>query len=105
MTSAQFQYSLESESEVAQSCTTLCDPMDCSPPGSSVHGIFQARMLEWVASFLLLGIFLTHGSSMRLWCLLHRQVDSSPLRYVGGPEEGRFMKYGIPVSHQSDDIK
>ena len=34
---------------VAQSCRTLCDPMDCSPPGSSVHGISQARMLEWVA--------------------------------------------------------
>ena len=37
------------ESEVAQSCLTLCDPMDCSPPGSSVHGIFQARVLECVA--------------------------------------------------------
>ena len=36
-------------SEVAQSCLTLCNPMDCSPPGSSVHGIFQARTLEWVA--------------------------------------------------------
>ena len=35
--------------EVAQSCPTLCDPMDCSPPGSSVHGIFQARVLEWGA--------------------------------------------------------
>ena len=35
----------ESESEVALSCRTLCDPMDCSPPGSSVHGIFQARIL------------------------------------------------------------
>ena len=35
-------------SEVAQSCLTLCDPMDCSLPGSSVHGIFQARILEWV---------------------------------------------------------
>ena len=35
--------------EVAQSCPTLCDPMDCSPPGSSVHGILQARILEWVA--------------------------------------------------------
>ena len=32
-----------------QSCPTLCDPMDCSPPGSSIHGIFQARVLEWVA--------------------------------------------------------
>ena len=39
----------ESESEVAQSCPTLCDPMDCSRPGSSVHGIFQARILKWVA--------------------------------------------------------
>ena len=39
----------ESESEVAQSCPTLSDPMDCSPPGSSVHGIFQSRDLEWVA--------------------------------------------------------
>ena len=39
----------ESESEVAQSCPTLCDPMDCSPPGSSVHRIFQARVLEWGA--------------------------------------------------------
>ena len=34
---------------VAQSCLTLCDPMDCSPPGSSVHGILQARVLGWVA--------------------------------------------------------
>jgi len=34
---------------VAQSCATLCDPIDCSPPGSSIHGIFQARILEWVA--------------------------------------------------------
>ena len=34
---------------VAQSCPTLCDPVDCSPPGSTVHGIFQARILEWVA--------------------------------------------------------
>ena len=37
------------ESEVAQSCLTLSDPMDCSLPGSSVHGIFQARVLEWGA--------------------------------------------------------
>ena len=41
---------------VAQSCLTLCDPMDCSPPGSSVHGILQARTLEWVAIPLSRGI-------------------------------------------------
>ena len=40
---------VKSESEVPQSCLTLSDPMDCSPPGSSIHGIFQARVLEWGA--------------------------------------------------------
>ena len=40
---------VRSESEVAQSCPTLSDPMDCSPPGSSIHEIFQARVLEWSA--------------------------------------------------------
>ena len=40
---------VKSESEVAQSCPTLSDLMDCSLPGSSIHGIFQARVLEWVA--------------------------------------------------------
>ena len=40
---------VKSESEVAQSCPTLSDPMDCSPPGSSIHGIFQAKVLEWGA--------------------------------------------------------
>ena len=52
---------VKSDSEVAQSCPTLSDPMDCSPPGSSVHGVFQAGVLEWGAvddsSFLLLADF------------------------------------------------
>ena len=39
----------ERENEVVQSCPTLCNPMDCSLPGSSIHGISQARVLEWVA--------------------------------------------------------
>jgi len=50
---------VQSESEVAQSCPTLSDPVDCSLPGSSIHGIFQARVLEWGAtafSLPLLGI-------------------------------------------------
>ena len=47
-TEGPFTATRESESEVAQSSPTLCDPMDCSLPGSSVHGIFQARVLEWV---------------------------------------------------------
>ena len=43
-------YTIESESEVAQPCPTLCDPMDCSKPGSSIHGISQARILEWIVN-------------------------------------------------------
>ena len=55
----------ESESEVAQSCLTLCDPMDCSLPGSSVHGIFQARVLEWAAIS-----FSRWSSQLRDWTLV-----------------------------------
>ena len=51
----------ESESEVAQSCPTLCDPMDCSPPGFSVHGILQPRILEWVAMLSSRGSFQPRG--------------------------------------------
>ena len=40
---------VKSESEITQSCPTLSDPIDCSPPGSSIHGIFQAKVLEWGA--------------------------------------------------------
>ena len=47
---------VKSEREVAQSCLSLRDPMDCSLPGSSVHGIFQARVLEWGAIALLVVI-------------------------------------------------
>ena len=55
----------KSESEVAQSCPTLSDPMDCSPPGSSVRGFFQARVLEWGAiAFSGLGLQLPLTSSV-----------------------------------------
>ena len=47
--SSEVEYESESEREVTQSCPTLCDPVDCSPPGSSIHGILQATILEWVA--------------------------------------------------------
>ena len=57
-------HGLKSKSEVAQSCLTLCDPMDCSLQGSSVRGIFQARLLEWVCHFLIQGIFPTQGLNL-----------------------------------------
>ena len=69
---------LESESEVAQLCLTLCDPMDCSLPGFSVHGIFQARVLD-CCHFLLQGIFLTQGSNPGL---LHCRQTLYPLSHL-----------------------
>ena len=60
----------ESESEVAQSCLTLCDTMDCSPPDSSIHGIFQARVLEWLA------ISFSRGSS--------RPRDRTQVSHIAG---------------------
>ena len=60
---ARISFKYESESEVAQSCPTLCDPVDCSSPGSSVHGILQARILEWVAISFSRGISPTQGSN------------------------------------------
>ena len=52
---------VKSESEVTQSCLTLSDPMDCSLPGSSIHGIFQARVLEWGAIALQNNINISGG--------------------------------------------
>ena len=52
---------VKSESEVTQSCATLHDPMDCSAPGSSIHGIFQARVLEWGAISLSTRLLLCLG--------------------------------------------
>ena len=66
------------------SCTQLfCDPMDCSLPGSSVHGISQARILKWVASLLLQGICPTQGSNPRL---LHCQANSFNTEPPGKPQ-------------------
>ena len=62
----------------AQLCPILCDPMDCSPPGSSVHKILQARVLEWVAISYSRGIFPTQGSNQSLLHHLHWQADSLP---------------------------
>ena len=67
---------------VAQSCLPLCDPMDCSPPGSSVHGILQARILEWVSPSLLQGIFLTQESNPGLPHCRHILYHLSHQRYV-----------------------
>ena len=63
----------------SQSCPTLCDSMDCSPPGFSVHGTSQARRLEWIAISSSRRIFPPQGLSPCLLHLQHWQVDSLPL--------------------------
>ena len=66
-----FSHLFETLCSVTQLCLTLCNPMDCRPPGPSVHGILQARILEVGCHFLIEGLFQTQGSSMGLLCLLH----------------------------------
>ena len=61
-----------------QMCLTLCDHMDCSPPGSSVRGILQARILEWVCHFLLQEIFPTPGIEPRSPALASGFVTTEP---------------------------
>ena len=63
----------------------LCNSMDCSPPSYSVHGVLQARILEWVARPSSRGIFPVQGSNPGLLCLLHGQVVSLPLEPPGKP--------------------
>ena len=67
----------ESEIDVAQSCPTLSDPMDCRLPGSSVHGIFQARVLEWVAiAFSGVRQYGATNTFAFLWVLKHKDSDN-----------------------------
>ena len=78
-----------------QSCLTLCDPLDCSPPGSSVHGDSPGKNTDVGCHDLLQGIFLTQGSNLSLLRLLHWQAGSLPLMPPAKPlcvESGRKKK-------------
>ena len=70
---------VKSESEVTQSCLTLSDPMDCSLPGSSVHGICQARILEWVAIAFSAYTAAAAAKSLQSCLTLCDPIDGSPL--------------------------
>ena len=76
-----------------QVCLTVCNSIGCSLPGASVHGISQARILEWIAVPSSRGIFPTQGSNLSLLCLLHWQVGSVPLVPPGKP----YCRYGSVV--------
>ena len=91
---------VKSESEVAQSCLTPNNPMDCSPPGSSAHGIFQARELEWGA----IAFSVCIASSAILWITIMVTVFpmvASPAAYIpwNGPKAlvPQYLGYN-PVS-------
>ena len=75
---------------VAKLCLTLCDPMDCSPPGFSVHGILQERLLEWVTMPSSKGSSQPRDQTSDLLCLLHWQVGSLPLVPPGKPSVAYF---------------
>ena len=83
---------------VAQSCPTLCDPMVCSPPGSSVHGILQARILEWVA------MPSSRGSS---WVKDQTRVSCTAGRFftIWATREalGRLISVSVPSLHRVSD--
>ena len=80
---------VKSESEVAQSCPTLSDPVDCSLPGSSAHGIFQARVLEWGAiAFSYLGINLpkeTKHLYSKNYKILMKEIEDDTNRWNDMP--------------------
>ena len=79
------------ESEVAQSCLTPSDPMDCSPPGSSIHGIFQASVLERGAIAF---------SEIDIYMMLKKNSNHK----IGSPKEKRYMigtKKLVPVTNNA----
>jgi len=69
---------VKNESEFAQSCPTLSDSMDCSPPGSSIHGIFQARVLEWGAIAFSLSLSL----SLSLYIYMYTYIRICVCKYI-----------------------
>ena len=74
---------VKSESEVTQLCPTPSDPMDCSPPGSSVHGIFQARVLEW-------GAFASSETKAESWS---NGLKNITLHCLNGEGNGNSLQY------------
>ena len=89
---------VKSESEVAQQCPTLLDPMDCSLPGSSVHGIFQARVLEWGAIAFSLGCLYLVTKICRRFEDFTQNPSSPQMSHIlgymkGKPEQFRKTNY------------
>ena len=86
---------VKSENEVTQSCLTLCDPIDCSLPGSSIHGIFQARVLEWgaIAFSAMTTAAESHFSRVRL-CVTPETATHQALQSLGFSKQEHWR--GLP---------
>ena len=96
-----FQHFAAGKGKVAQSCLTLCDSMDCRLPGSSVHGILQARIVEWVAIPFFRGPFQT-AIKPRSPAL---QADSFPAELPGKPLAARIPPPNSPCFHPKLPLK
>ena len=95
---------VKSESEVAQSCLTLSDPMDCSLPGSSVRGIFQARVLEWGAiAFSTISHYGFIISSLLLWIPGEGKWHPTPVLLPGKSHGWRSLVGCSPGGHEESD--
>ena len=79
----------------AQACLTLCDPMDCSPPSFSVHGIFQARILEWVAIFFSKGSSHPRGRTS-VSCIGRQTLNHK--RHLGSPPGSTVAMVSCPAA-------
>ena len=91
----------KSESEVTQSCPTLSDPMDCSPPGSSVHGIFQARLLEWGAiAFSSIYVSIQY-LSFSFWLTSLCIIGSRFIYLIGTNSDAFLFIFGSPLNFNS----
>ena len=103
----------QSESEVGQSCLTLSDPMDCSLPGSSIHGIFQARVLEWVA--IAFSYQTLRGELMPILLKLFQKISEegalpnslyeTTTTLIPKPGKDSTQKYYRPVSLMNTDAQ
>ena len=83
---------------VNEPCPTFCDPMDCSPPGSSVHGILQARILEWIAMPFSRGSFQRRDRT-RISCKAGKFFPAKPWEYKGHLKTfPTFLLFGVGIN-------
>ena len=86
---------VKSEREVALSCPTLSDPMDCSPPGSSIHGIFQARVLEWGA--IAFSVYIHKYIYIHIYSPFPSNIDTIYLYTIYSHHYHHIYRYNVSI--------